>query len=255
MVEKVYVYAVIGFTVIFSSGVFATKLNIVTEHLAPFQIVKADSIGGLSTEIVVATLNASGYQYSLDVHPWSVSFKRARHKKNTCIYSLAHTPIRAPQFQWIGHIANSRSSFYALKSKGFVIASIKDAKRYKTAVIQDDVTHQFLLSKGFVENENVYVMSNYDALLTLLEIPSRNIDLVIVNDDLIARKVADSEDTSKYRNTLAIDELNLDFYLACSLSTQQDIVNKLTHTMQELEQLGTFSKIREKWGSKMTSSP
>jgi polar amino acid transport system substrate-binding protein len=247
MVRKMFIYIIISFTVIFNSCVFAAKLNIVTEHLNPFQIVEADSIGGLSTEIVVATLNAAGYEYSLDVHPWSVSFTRAKKENNTCIYSIARIPIRGPQFQWIGRIVSNTNSFYALKSRGIAISSINDAKKYVTAVIKDDVSHQFLLSKGFVENENLYVMSNYDGLLTLLEVSSRNIDLVIMNDGLIHRRVPKPKDVLKYSNLLEIDELNLDFHLACSLSTPKDIVNKLRHTMKELEQLGEFSKIREKW--------
>jgi polar amino acid transport system substrate-binding protein len=77
-------------------------LTIVTEHLAPFQIVDNDSIGGLSTEIEEATVNAASYQYTLDVHPRSVAFKRATQQKNTCIYSLVRLPIREEQFNGLG---------------------------------------------------------------------------------------------------------------------------------------------------------
>jgi polar amino acid transport system substrate-binding protein len=241
-------------TVILCSQALATQLTIVTEHLAPFQIVNTESIGGLSTEIVVATLDESGYEYSLDVHPWSLSYQRATKDKNTCIYSLARLPTREPLFHWIGHIVSSTSSFYTLNSKDVVIANVEDAKHYKTAVIEDDVTHHFLLSKGFVENDNLYATRNYDALLTMLEVPSRNIDLVILNDDLIYHRVKNSADMKKYRNLLVIDELKLDFHLACSLDTASEVINNLTSTMKNLEQQGRFTLIRDKWHAKMIGS-
>ena len=54
------------FFVFFCNQVLATKLNILTEHLAPFQIVSKDSITGLSTEIVEATLKESQYPYIIE---------------------------------------------------------------------------------------------------------------------------------------------------------------------------------------------
>tara|TARA_R110002167_G_scaffold103196_2_gene267194 strand:+ start:4530 stop:5312 length:783 start_codon:yes stop_codon:yes gene_type:complete len=231
-----------------------THLTIVTEHLAPFQIVDKDSIGGFSTEIVKATLEAAGYPYTLDVHPWSIAYKRATEESNTCIYSLVRMPLREAKFQWIGHIVSGTSSFYGLKSrKDITITSVEDAKRFRTAVIQDDITHQFLLSKGFTENQDLYASGNYVALLQLLEVPSRNIDLVIINDDLIYYRSGRAEDLSKYTNLYNINELKLDFHLACSLNTDKDIVAKLRATMKNLEDDLSLSKIRAKWRPKLKS--
>jgi polar amino acid transport system substrate-binding protein len=81
---------------------------------------------------------------------------------------------------------------------------LEDAKTFITAVIKDDITHHFLLSKGFVENQNLYASSNYDTPLRLLEVPSRNIDLVIINDDLINHRFGNTEEIQKYTNLLNI---------------------------------------------------
>ena len=115
----------------FNSQVSAAKLSIVTEHLAPFQIVTEKSIGGLSTEIVTATLQASKLDYALEAHPWSHSYNRALHVANTCIYSLAYIPERKPKFQWIGHITKSTISLYALSKKPIVIENLAQAKNYR----------------------------------------------------------------------------------------------------------------------------
>lgn len=232
---------------------YADKLTILTEHLAPFQIVDSNSITGFSTEIVKATLDESGYEYSIEDYPWSLSFNRAMQEKNVCIYSLARIPNRELLFQWVGHITTSTVSFYSLRNNMRPITNLNDAKKYNTAVIEDDVTHHFLLSKGFVEDDNLYVMRNYDALLKLLETPSRQIDLVIINDDLINSRIKSKEEALKYMNVHMLEGLKLDFYFACSLSTEKSIVNKLIVTMKKLEAEGLNSAIRNKWKKQMVN--
>ena len=154
---------------LFSGQVLAKKIHILTEHLAPYQIVTENSIKGLSTEIVEATLKESQFTYAITAHPWALSYSRARHAENTCIYSLARTFVREPLFKWVGHIASIPVYLYSIKDRHIVVSNIEEAKKYNIAAIRDDVSHQFLLTKGFVEKKNLYVVNNYDALLKLLE--------------------------------------------------------------------------------------
>jgi len=241
------------FIVCLPSIVFASQLIIVTEHLAPFQIVNSASITGLSTEIVKATLNESGYIYNIEAHPWSLSYNRAKQEENICIYSLARIPERNLLFQWVGHITTSSISLYTLKKNKLTFSNLNEAKKYRIAVIKDDVTHHFLLSKGFVENDNLYVMSNYDALLLLLDTPSRQIDLVVLNDDLLNSRIKSKEEALKYSNAYTLEELTLNFYFACSLKTDKSIVNNLINTMKKLELSEINSKIRDKWKKSMVN--
>lgn len=236
-----------------SGQVLASKLNILTEHLAPYQIVSEDSIKGLSTEIVIETLQESQYAFDIEAYPWALTFSRAKYEKNTCIYSLVRTPQREALFKWIGHIALSTISLYSTANSQIVISDLEEAKKYNIAVIRDDVTHHFLLLNGFVENQNLFVVNNYDALLQLLDLSSRNIDLVVLNDDLLNNRVKNLGEASKYRNVYQLKELELDFYLACSLNTEQEIVNDLIDTMKVLEKRGVFLKIREKWKKSMVN--
>ena len=240
---------------LFSNSVLSAKINMVTEHLAPFQIVESNTITGLSSEIVKATLKATQYSYNLSAHTWEVSYNQALKEANTCIYSLARIPSREKLFQWIGAITHSNTSFYALENKKIQISRLEDAKNYKIAVINSDVSHHFLLSKGFVENKHFYVLNNYDALLKLLEIPSRNIDLVISNEALLTYRVNHVKELLKYKKIMKIKELNLDLHLACSLKTEKAIVRKLNETMEKLEKNGTFFNIRDKWQKKLKVIP
>lgn len=251
--KKGLLFFTIVFTLSLCSKVMSATVDIVTEHLAPFQIVNGRTITGLSTEIIQATMKEANLTYSLEAHAWSLSYNSALKEKNTCIYSLAHLPQREALFQWIGHITQSTTSLYALKSHPVSIKNLEDAKRYKIAVIKDDVTHHFLISKGFIENENLYVMNNYDALLKLLEIPSRQIDLVVMNDDLLNNRLDNAEEVSKYKNVYLFKDFTMDFYFACSLNTDKTIVSSLIQAMKNLEKSGDFSAIRNKWQKNMVN--
>jgi polar amino acid transport system substrate-binding protein len=89
-------------------------------------------------------------------------------------------------------------------------------------------------------------MNNYDSLLKLLEIPSRQIDLVVLNDDLIANRVQNSAEAKKYKGVFMLKELTLDFYFACSLNTDKAIVDTLKKAMDKMEQQGINSAIKKK---------
>jgi polar amino acid transport system substrate-binding protein len=242
------------FTVfLISDNISAAKLNIVTEHLAPFQIVSDDAIGGLSTEIVEAVLKASDYQYVIEAHPWSLSFNRAKQVENTCIYSLAYIPSRKSIFKWVGHITKSSISLYSLASNPIEISQLDEAKKFNIAVTRDGVSHHFLLDNGFVENENIYATDNYESLLELLDTPSRNIDLIVINNDLIRHRLGKNQNTSKYKDVYELEDLTLDFYFACSLKTKQSVVDDIKKTMASLEQQGVLLEIREKWQKSMNN--
>ena len=96
-------------------------------------------------------------------------------------------------------------------------------------------------------------MNNYDSLLQLLEIPSRQIDLVVLNDDLLNNRVKNSNEATKYKSVFLLQDLTLDFYFACSLKTERAIIDSLRKTMKKLEQQGVYSTIRNRWRQSMVN--
>lgn len=239
------------FSISCSFSVFSAKINIVTEHLAPYQIVKGNTISGLSTQIIQATMKEANLNYNITAHAWSLSYNRALKEQNTCIYSIVKIPQRKSLFQWIGHIATSSTSLYSLKNSQIIIKDLEHAKNYKIAVIKDDVAHHFLISKGFIENKNLYVMNNNSALLKLLEIPNRQIDLVVINDNLLNSRLDHAADIAKYKNVHTFQNFKLEFYFACSLKTEKSLVTSLSNAMKKLQQQGVFNAIKNDWRHKM----
>lgn len=229
-------------------------ITVLTEHLPPFQIVDEQSIKGLATEMVDEVFSAAQIDYQIQANPWTDSYRLALKDPNMCLYSTARIPERENAFQWIGEIASVSSSFYSLANRDIQLTSLEDAKKYLVAVIKDDVTHHFLRAKGFEENKHLYIHSHYETLLALLEIPSRKLDLVVLSNELFPYRLNPYQNTKNYRELMKIEELTLNFYLACNKMGLPDILNKLTNAMSLLEQQGKLQAIREKWSPAFTQA-
>jgi polar amino acid transport system substrate-binding protein len=80
-------YLLLIIAMVFSDEALSAKLNIVTEHFPPFQIVESNTITGLSSEIIKATLKTAQFSYNLSAYPWSASYQQALKQANTCIYT------------------------------------------------------------------------------------------------------------------------------------------------------------------------
>lgn len=76
-------------------------IEVVTEHLPPFQIDTPTKILGFATEIVSTALSSTPYTFKISIYPWARSYNMALNKKNTCIYSMARTPERENKFIWV----------------------------------------------------------------------------------------------------------------------------------------------------------
>ena len=225
----------------------AQSITVLTEHLPPFQFVENNTITGLATDVVQAVFRQSGLDYHIEGHPWSDAYQQTLKQPNICLYSTARLPGRENKFFWVGKIATGTSSFYALASRNIQLSNLEQAKQYRIAAIKDDASHHFLLANGFEDGTNIYTHSNYDTLLHLLDVPSRNIDLVILSREVFPYRMIEEQRPEDYQELLEIEALALNFYLTCNKNTDPLILSKLTKAMAKLEKDGTLERIRQKW--------
>lgn len=233
---------------------YATSLSIVTEHLSPFQIVTKDKkITGFATEVVEESLERVGVEYTLKANAWAQTYAQALNKPNTCVYSLARTPEREKKFIWVGKIATTDTYFYSLAAKNINLNNFDEAYQYRVAAIRDDVSHQFLLSKGFVENQNLYVADNYDGLVKLLDLRKGSIDLIILNESLLKNRSMSDKERAKYKKGIKLTDLSLQFYLACNLNTPKQLTTYLSSALMSVKHDGTYQAIKTKWSKYIES--
>lgn len=183
---------------------------------------------------------------------WSRAYNLALRDANTCIYSISKGAEREQHFQWIGAISYSLTSIYSLKKRHDIqIKTLEDAKKYTIAVTKDDITHHFLLSRGFKEGEQLYVIENVYSMLNILK-GRKNIDLIIVNDTILKYRAEESGvPFIELKKQLELPELPLDFYLACSKKTDKALADQLAASLQKLKDSGKFEQIRDQWADKL----
>lgn len=228
-----------------------THVTILTEHLPPYQIAKGDEISGFATEVIRKTFDNAKVPYQIDAMSWSRAYQLALRQPNVCIYSISKSPERTPLFHWIGAISYNITSIYSLQSRGDIqLSRLDDAKNYVTAVTRDDITHHYLLKKGFIEGKHLYLLENVASMLNVLE-GRKNIDLVVINDTILKYRAQESGvPIESLKKQLSLPELPLDFHLACSLKTKQPLIDQLTKALAQLKANGEFDQIVQGWSEK-----
>ncbi len=224
-----------------------THLNIVTEHLPPFQIRTPNKVLGFATEIIENALSNTPYTYEINAYPWSRSYNMALNKVNTCIYSIARTEERNNQFIWVNTIAERNASFIGLRQQDIIINSIEDAKQYRTAVIRDDVTHQYLINKGFKDGENLYVLNDTFSLLKLLK-ERESIHFILVDSNTIKYRARfNNIDPELFKVFYQVNKEPLDYYLACNKNTSEEVITNIRKAIANMKANGQIERITKEW--------
>ncbi|MDP7593054.1 MAG: transporter substrate-binding domain-containing protein [Litorilituus sp.] len=235
---------------------FQNKVTLVTEHLPPYQIVDNNtfSVTGFATEMVLEVVERSAIEYDLQAYPWVRTYNLALKKSNHCIFSLARLPSREKLFTWIGRITEKNNTvIWSLKSNNNAkqIKKIEDLKHYVTAVTRNDASHTGMLNLNLIENKNLYVLHHTQSLIKLL-VERPEIDFIVADDITIpyrAKLAGISMDLLK--RVIELKNLPLNFYLACNIKSDKVIIEKLTKSLADIHQDGTYQKILTKWIDEM----
>ncbi len=227
-------------------SVYAQTINVVTEYFPPFQWEKNGKITGPSTEVIQAVIKGVGVDSSIKIYPWARAYTMALKDKNVLIYSIAKIKGRENKFKWVGSIMSRNSYLWKLKKRKDVqVETLEDAKNYKTAGMSMDSGAEYLFSKGFIKDEDVYMVSNNEAAIKLLF--AQRIDLIVDNNGLQAKVEKYGYDFDLLEKVLPIEELSGEIYAAFSLLTEDEVVDKFRNELKKLKQNGEFSKIISKY--------
>lgn len=230
------------------------QLTFVTEHLPPYQIIHNNGeVSGFAVELIHEVAKRSGYQYEINAYPWVRSYNLTKNKPNHCIFSIARIPIREKLFKWVGTITEVNNAvIWGLKEKNIPhVNKLNDLKNYLIAVNKNDVTHLGLLERGFQEEKNLYVLENTNSLIKLL-VTRPEVDLIVADDITIAyRAELALVDISLLDRVFELTDLTLNFYLACSINTDQKIINKLKDSLAQLHSDGFYQNVLKNWQKKM----
>jgi polar amino acid transport system substrate-binding protein len=218
----------------------AQAIHVVTET-TPYTYLKNGRVEGTATEVVERTLERAGIRdYSLHVYPWARAYDLALKEPGVLIFLIARTPARERRFHWAGEIMKIEYHLYRLREREEIaVNTLDDARNYVIGVMRDDVRQQYLQGKGFTRLViSAQWTDNFRKLL------NRQVDLVPLTEDDASRLCIEAAfDCANLERVLTLDEASTGLYMAWSLMTPDEIVERSRVAFEALRTDGTVHRI------------
>lgn len=218
----------------------AETLRVVTET-TPYSYQEGQRVLGTATEVVETTLRRAGlHDYRIRLYPWARAYDMALREANVLIYLIARTPARERQFKWAGEIMKIQYHLYRLDERDdIVVDTLHDAGNYTIGVMRDDVRQQYLQGKGFKRLVvSAQWIDNFNKLL------NRQVDMVPLTEDDAGSLCAQARfDCAGLRKILTLDEASTGLYMAYSLATPDDTVERTRAAFEKIKADGTVRRI------------
>lgn len=205
-----------------------TDLQIVTESSPPYQIMQNGEVAGLATDKVKNILAKAGLSASFSMYPWARAYKKALHEPNTLIYSIAKSSSRNESFHWLMPVTQYQFGLVKLTERTDIrIDDIEDIKHFRIAIQRDDISHEWIQTKGLVEDKNFITCSDIDCSWLLLL--NKKVDLIIESPELIVDMLKlYGKAPSSALFIMAIPDLAITGYLASNKKIAPHLLDKLT---------------------------
>lgn len=221
-------------------GAQAQGIKVVTED-SSYTYVRDGKVSGPATEILEATLKRAGLtDHKISLYPWARAYHLAQQEPNVLIYLIARTPARESQFKWAGEFMRIEYQLYKLRGRQDVnVTTLEDAKAYTTAVMRDDVRYQYLQARGF--DKLVVSARNTDSLRMLLD---RQVQLLpLPANDMIRFCKEAGVDPNALEKVLTLNDMATGIYMAYSLATPDDTVNRTRDAFNQIKAEGMVSRL------------
>ncbi|OUR69895.1 hypothetical protein A9Q76_08570 [Arcobacter sp. 31_11_sub10_T18] len=235
-----------------SSSLSAEKLALYTEEFPPFNYSEKGKIVGVSTEIVEAVMKRAGLEHSIKSLPWARTYKMSQAKTNSFIYSISRRAKRENLFQWVGIITPATQSIFALSNRADVrINALEDLNKYKVGTTVEDSREAYLASKGFDVEKFQRVAGDSAYVLNYKKLKKKRIDVMPMPDAVmshISKQQGDNPSTV-LKKVFPLKEISQGgYYLAASLSTPKDTVEKVKVALESFKKTNEYKMILKKWG-------
>ena len=224
------------------------ELRVVTEDWPPYNYSEQGNVTGVVTEVVLAALDRTGLDYTVEVLPWARAYKLARTEPNVMIYTILRLPNRAPLFRWIklDGLAVEMYMFRPVHRQEIELHDLDDAKKYRVGVTRDTSTHHFLLAHGFRTGKNLFPV-RCEQLNTLKSKPeTRRVDLTTGDRLSVARVLKEAGLPPDYwvPQLLLFKE---DLYMAFSLKTPAATIERVRQGLEMVRDDGTLARVTDKY--------
>lgn len=198
---------------------------------------------GSSVDVVNEIQARNGYVNKINLTTWTDAYTHPQYLPNSAVFTTARTPSRESMFQWVGPICNFRAFFYTLSNSGIKIETLEQARALQSiATPKDWYTHDFLIQNNFTNIVATSVTSQqaFDQLI------NGTVEALLMTQEDV-KWLADTKGVAMSDLAQHFEALNMDGYIAFSLSTPAKIVQEWQTSLDAMKTDGTFETIRRKW--------
>ncbi|MFS1702457.1 substrate-binding periplasmic protein [Alteromonas sp. AMM-1] len=222
-------------TVMLSNGVFAdTSLMVFTESSPPYHYVENGKVIGEVTDKVRNIIARAGYTAEFKVFPWARAVLNTQRHNRALIFSIARTPERENQYQWIAPVTQFELGILALSARNDIsISNWRDLTSYSVATQRGDIAEKWLKELGFKEGQNLIACA--DIVCSWEELKRGTVDFIIEDPRLVAdtAELVGLKVTDVTMHQL-IPELSVTAHLAASSTMPPAIVARLRRAANEI---------------------
>jgi len=230
----------------FAKGSGEVRLLAVADDHPLLQYRENGENKGPTVEILTAILKEAQLSADISFMPWARAFAKCKNTPNTLILSMIRTPERETDFYWLIKVSQLARVFISLESKPENYVEYTEAAKEKLiAVVRDSAEHKKLISLGFSEKGNLYVVSSDEQMHSLFV--NGRVDL-IYGDPNSVQKFLDINDSSavgiRYKKIDVKDQRTS--YIALNKSTSKEIVVKLQQASNKFEKTAEYLRLLAK---------
>ena len=227
------VYLSVAF--IMSSGAVANdSLMVFTENSPPYHYAENGKVLGAVTERVRNIVLRAGYEADFKVFPWARAVLNTQRHSRALIFSIARTPEREQQYQWITPVTEFKLGILTLSDRADIqLKDWSELTSLSVAAQRGDIAEKWLKERGFEEGKNL--ISCADIICSWKELKRGTVDFIIEDPELIEEtaRLVDMQSDSVQIHRL-IPELSIDAYLAASPQMPPAIVARLRRAASDM---------------------
>ena len=221
------------------------EIRILTEELAPFSYKDPSDgrVKGVATDVVRAVLETLDMEIPIEIQPWARAYRIARDKPGILLFSLVRSDAREHLFHWVGRIMTVEIFFFRQAGRADLqIQSLEDAKQYRIATLNQDVTEQFLMARGFLKGTHLHSVPEGQLAVSMLA--HGRVDLVLSSDLAFAQRIsALNLNPAGFSKAFHLKALSQGLYIALSWKTPLQTVERFRQAYLTIDRSGLRDRI------------
>lgn len=207
-------------------------VRLVSEELPPFQYFQGKKVVGSNIDLLRTVFEQAQLSFpQVELYPWARAYQLAITEANTLIFPIVRTKQREDELLWIAPIASATYYLFAHKDRVDIhLSRLEQVKRHKMATMKGDISHSYMLSKGFEQGKHFVLASSWTNIEKLFF--NGKLDLLISTQNFFELQAQrNGANPSDYQAKLALKDLKLEFYLAANKMSEPELVSRLRKHM------------------------